>query len=172
MRFILHRSSVKKLFFFFFFIKSNRCTATKIPFLYSFSGNCATSAQISTFMCLWAYYIFPGSVHIVSCYTIGRSIEWIYKSLTGTWMWKFELWPRYSFSGNICFEFSVLCLCSVGRDVIHCSFWEFEKSIFSVRSVKYINYIFVLLRSSDSCPYFIILQHNSLKYRPSILVNI
>jgi hypothetical protein len=27
-------------------------------------------------------------------------------------MWKFGLWPRNSFSGNICFEFSVLVLCS------------------------------------------------------------
>ncbi len=28
-------------------------------------------------------------------------------SLTDTWMWKLGLWPRNSFSGNICFEFSV-----------------------------------------------------------------
>jgi hypothetical protein len=39
----------------------------------------------------------------------------IYKSLTVTWMWKVGLWPHNSFSGNICFEFSVLCLCSVRR---------------------------------------------------------
>jgi hypothetical protein len=28
-------------------------------------------------------------------------------------MWKLGLWPRNSFSGNICFQFSVLVLCSV-----------------------------------------------------------
>ncbi len=36
-----------------------------------------------------------------------------FKSLTDTWMWKWGLRPHNSFSGNICFEFSVLCLCSV-----------------------------------------------------------
>ncbi len=87
-------------------------TATKIPFMYSFSGNCAYSVPISTFMCLWAIYIFLGSVHIFSCSRIGRSIVGIYKPLTNTWMWKLGLWPRNSFSGNIHFEFSVLCLYS------------------------------------------------------------
>jgi hypothetical protein len=28
------------------------CTATAIPFIYFFSGSCAASAPISTFMCL------------------------------------------------------------------------------------------------------------------------
>ncbi len=41
-----------------------------------------------------------------SCSRIGISIIGIYKSLTDTWMWKLGLWPRNSFSGNICFQFS------------------------------------------------------------------
>ncbi len=40
------------------------CTATAIPFIYSFSGNSTASAPISTFMFPWAIYIFPGSVYI------------------------------------------------------------------------------------------------------------
>jgi len=100
------------------FIKKNCfgpiiCTATAIPFIYSFSGNSAASAPISTFMCRWAIYIFPGSVYNISSSRTGRPIVGIYNSLTDTWMWKLGLRLRYSFSGNICFQFSAFCLCSV-----------------------------------------------------------
>ncbi len=49
----------------------------------------------------------------------------IYKSLTHTWMWKLGLWPRKrrnSFSGNICFEFSVLIQRRGFRTILH--IWE------------------------------------------------
>ncbi len=41
----------------------------------------------------------------------------VYKSLIETWTYELGLRPpRSSFSGNICFEFSVLCLCSMNTD--------------------------------------------------------
>jgi hypothetical protein len=39
-------------------------TAAKIPLMYFFSGNGTASAPISTFMCVLAIYIVPGSVYI------------------------------------------------------------------------------------------------------------
>ncbi len=86
------------------------------PIYVFLSGNCAALVvSISTFMCLWAIYIFRGSVHIFSCSRIGRLIVGIYKSLTDTWMLKLGLWSHNSLSGNICFEFSVLCLLQCGQ---------------------------------------------------------
>ncbi len=48
----------------------------------------------------------------IFCSIIGRSIVGIYESLSETWTWKFGSRLRNCFSGNIGFEFSVLCLCS------------------------------------------------------------
>ncbi len=50
-----------------------------------------------------------------------QSQEYI-KLLTDKSMWKLRLWPRNSFSGNICFQLLVLFLCSVHEHDIfkHC----------------------------------------------------
>ncbi len=88
-------------------------TTTKTPFMYSFSGNCAASVPISTHIHVSVsdLCIARTGPHIF-CSRTGISIVWIYKSLTDTWICKLGLWPRNSFSGNICFEFSLLVLCS------------------------------------------------------------
>ncbi len=97
--------------------------------MYSFSGNTATSAPISTFLCLWEIYIAPPRIGLhISSSRIGRPVVGIHKSLTDAWMWKLGLRPRYSFSGNICFEISVFCLCSVwififDTDHAHINMW-------------------------------------------------
>jgi hypothetical protein len=84
----------------------------EISFMCYFSGNCATSVLISTFMCLWAIYIFPGSVHILSCSRIVRPIvEMVYNAHRHMNV-ALGLWPCNSFAGILCFQFSALVLCS------------------------------------------------------------
>jgi hypothetical protein len=80
-------------------------TATKIPFMCSQKRNCASSVPISTFMCLWAIYIFPGLVYIFSCSRIGRP-------LTDTWIWNWD-WAAQFLFWEYLFRILVLCLYSV-----------------------------------------------------------
>ncbi len=55
---------------------------------------------ISTFMCLWAIYIFPRLICLFCCRKIGVQNLEIYKSRTDTWMWKWGLRPRNSQKRN------------------------------------------------------------------------
>ncbi len=61
---------------------------------------------------VWERFPYSKDHSTYSCSRIGRSIVGFYKSLTDTWIVEMELWLRNCFSGNTCFEFSVLVLCS------------------------------------------------------------
>ncbi len=60
----------------------------------------------------------------------GRPIMEIYNLLAVKWMWKLGLRPRYSFSGNICFNFSTFCLCSVPSHLLFKVVLSFLKGTF------------------------------------------
>ncbi len=96
-------------------------TATKMPFIYSFSRNCAASVPISHIHISASDLYIPRISPHISWRRIDRSIVGINKLLTDTGMWKLALWTCNSFLWiyciflfrNICCEFSVLILCSV-----------------------------------------------------------
>ncbi len=95
------------------------------------------SPDFHMLVCLWAIYILysqdQSTTPHISCSRIGRSIIVIYKSLTDTWVWKLRLWPRNSFSGNICFKFSALVLCSACTNYLHVHMYSTELCLASFK---------------------------------------
>ncbi len=89
-----------------------------------------------------------------SCSRIRRSIVGIYKSLTDTWMWKLGLWLRNSFSENICFEFTLLVLCS--------AWWDNFVEIVVNRKFLYYTYRAKGTDSQEFNPHFIAKEHTDL----------
>ncbi len=89
------------------------------PIMYSFSGNCAASPQFRGHVSVNDIYIQRIGPPPIFMQQNRQTDHGTYKSLPETWMWKLGLRPHNSFSGNIYFEFSILCLCSVvpGRTV-------------------------------------------------------
>jgi hypothetical protein len=82
--------------------------------MYSQKWNCQSRIiifclPISTFMYLWAIYIFPGLVCLFCCSQIGRPILEIYKSLTDMWMQVLGTRLNNLFLGIAWIWFSVLC---------------------------------------------------------------
>ncbi len=106
-----------------------RCPATKIPFMYFFSGNCAASVPVFTFMCLWVIYIFPGSVHIFGCSKIDRPIlEYINLSQIYEWSnWETE---HYNFFLSVYFykqleNLTIIIIIFGNKEAAQFHFWKY-----------------------------------------------
>ncbi len=87
---------------------SSQCNENLI-YVFLFWELCSLSPNFHIHVSVCDLYIPRIGPHI-SCSRIGRSIVGIHKSLTDTWMWKLGLRSSNFFSGNICFDFSVLVL--------------------------------------------------------------
>ncbi len=88
--------------------------AKKFKFMYSQKRNCAASVPVSSFMCLWAIYIFPQSVHLFSCSRIGRLWWWEYMNRSQKHECRnWDCGRAVPFLGIFVFKYSVLCFCSV-----------------------------------------------------------
>jgi hypothetical protein len=108
--------------------------------MYSQKRNCVASPNFNIHVSV------SKSVHIFSFSRKGRPILGLYKALTETCMRKLGLRPRNTLSGNISFEFSVLCLCYV----------VLTKAVVSKKKYGAVRDIFQYIRTIKSKKYYIV----------------
>jgi hypothetical protein len=114
-----------------------------------FWKGCAAQVPISTSMCLWATYILYSQDRSTYffCSRLGRPIGGIYvlfahRNRNVMYEWELGLRPRNFFSGNICFDFSVLCLSSAA--------WSKMRRIWSPLSRLAFNFADLVLQKQVS----------------------
>ncbi len=88
--------------------------------MYPRKGIARPQSPFSTFMCLWAIYIFPESVHIFFCSQVGRPIlEYINRSQTNEW-WNWERGCAVPFLGIFVSNFQYCAFAMQGMSLWRC----------------------------------------------------
>ncbi len=122
-------------------------------------------SQFSTFMFLWAIHIFPGSVYLFFCSKIdGPRIRGICKSLQI--YEELETRPSIFYSGNLCFEFSVKCLCSAASVLSFQSMWADFRFLFNLIRLAQQKRLYSIGKCERIC--FKLLWNSKLRSKPFV----